>query len=73
MIAVGEQTGKLGDTLLKVSTRQERLLLQSIERLTAIIQPVVIICIAGLVGVVAYAVFSGIFQTISGLQTQAGG
>jgi len=73
MIAVGEQTGKLGETLMKVSQRQERLLLQSIERLTAIVQPIVIIFIAGLVGIVAYAVFSGIFQTISGLQNQAGG
>jgi len=73
MIAIGEQTGRLGETLLKVSQRQERLLIQSIERPTAIVQPVVIIVIAGLVGVVAYAVFSGIFQTISGLQTKAGG
>jgi type II secretory pathway component PulF len=71
MIAVGEQTGDLGPALLKISQRNERLLLQSIERLTSLVQPAVIIFIAGIVLLVAYSIFSGIFSTISGMRMRA--
>jgi type II secretory pathway component PulF len=68
MVSIGEQTGDMGAALEKISARYERELTVRIQRLTALIQPVIIVIMALLVGVVAYAMISGIFQTISGLR-----
>ncbi|MDR1146079.1 MAG: type II secretion system F family protein [Verrucomicrobiales bacterium] len=68
MVAIGEQTGDMAAALEKVAARYERELTVRIQRLTALIQPVIIVVMALLVGVVAYAMISGIFQTISGLR-----
>jgi general secretion pathway protein F len=38
------------------------------QRLTALIQPVVIFVMAGMVGVIAYSIINGIFDAVSGLQ-----
>ncbi len=68
MVSVGEQTGDMGTALGKVAVRYDRELSRRIHRLTALIQPTIIVIIALIVGVVAYAMISGIFQTISGLR-----
>ncbi|NJK91123.1 MAG: type II secretion system F family protein [Blastochloris sp.] len=68
MVSVGEQTGDMGAALEKVAIRYDRELTRRILRLTALIQPVIIVCMALMVGLVAYAMISGIFQTISGLR-----
>jgi type II secretory pathway component PulF len=68
LVAIGEQTGDMAAALEKVAARYERELTVRIQRLTALIQPVIIVVMALLVGVVAYAMISGIFQTISGLR-----
>jgi len=68
IIAVGEQTGDLGTALTKIAERNEKQLTQSIERLTSFIQPIIIVFIALLVGVVVYAIFTGIFESMSGLR-----
>ncbi len=70
MVAVGEQTGDLATSLEKTGTRYDKELTKKIARLTALIQPVVIFIMAGLVGVVAYSIITGIFQAISGLRTR---
>jgi type II secretory pathway component PulF len=68
MVSVGEQTGDMGTALEKVAIRYDRELSRRIQRLTALIQPTIIMCMALMVGLVAYAMISGIFQTISGLR-----
>lgn len=68
MVSVGEQTGDMGAALEKVAMRYDKELSRRILKLTALIQPVIIICMALMVGLVAYAMISGIFQTISGLR-----
>ncbi len=69
MVAVGEQTGDLATSLEKTGNRYDKELSKKIQRLTAMIQPVIIFVMAVLVGVVAYSIITGIFQAISGLRT----
>ena len=68
MIAVGEQTGDLAKALERVGRRYNKELNLKIQRLTALIQPVVILVMAGMVGVIAYSIINGIFDAVSGLR-----
>jgi type II secretory pathway component PulF len=68
MIAVGEQTGDLAKALDKVGQKYDKELNLKMQRLTALIQPVVIFVMAGMVGVIAYSIINGIFDAVSGLQ-----
>jgi type II secretory pathway component PulF len=70
MIAVGEQTGDLAQALGRVGRRYDKELNIKIQRLTALVQPVVILVMAGMVGVVAYSIINGIFDAVSGLRPQ---
>jgi general secretion pathway protein F/type IV pilus assembly protein PilC len=71
MIAVGEQTGHLGAALEKVATRYDKELDKRIKRMTAMITPVVLVIMAVIVGGVAYAVVTSIFQSMAGLRGRA--
>jgi type II secretory pathway component PulF len=68
MIAVGEQTGDLSQALERIGRRYDKELNVSIQRLTSLIQPVVILVMAGMVGLIAYSIINGIFDAISGLR-----
>lgn len=68
MIAVGEETGQLPSALEKISKRYDKELNQNIGRLTALIQPTVVIVMALIVGVVAFSMMSGIFQAVSSIR-----
>jgi len=68
MIAVGEQTGDLAKALDKVGQKYDKELNLKMQRLTSLIQPVVIFVMAGMVGVIAYSIINGIFDAVSGLQ-----
>ena len=70
MVAVGEQTGDLGTALERVAIRYDKELNVRIQRLTAMVQPAVIVAMALLVGLVAYSMVTGIFQAVSGLKGQ---
>jgi general secretion pathway protein F len=70
MVSVGEQTGDIAAAMEKVALRYDRDLTIKIQRLTALIQPTIIVIMALIVGLVAYAMISGIFQTISGLKVR---
>jgi type II secretory pathway component PulF len=70
MIAVGEQTGDLAKALERVGRRYDKELNIKIQRLTALVQPVVILVMAGMVGVIAYSIINGIFDAVSGLRPQ---
>ncbi len=67
MVAVGEQTGKIGEALSRAAERFDRELSKKVEKVSAIVQPAVVCAMAGLVGVMAYIMITSIFQTISGL------
>jgi type II secretory pathway component PulF len=69
-VAVGEQTGDLAKALDKVGTKYEKELNLRIQRLTSMVQPVIILLMAGMVGVIAYSIINGIFDAVSGLQTR---
>jgi type II secretory pathway component PulF len=68
MIAVGEQTGDLAQALERIGRRYDKELNISIQRLTSLIQPVVILIMAAMVGLIAYSIINGIFDAISGLR-----
>jgi len=68
MVAVGEQTGDLAKALDKVGQKYDKELNLKIQRLTALVQPVVIFVMAGMVGIIAYSIINGIFDAVSGLQ-----
>jgi type II secretory pathway component PulF len=70
MIAVGEQTGDLAQALERVGRRYDKELNIKIQRLTALVQPVVILVMAAMVGVIAYSIINGIFDAVSGLRPQ---
>jgi type II secretory pathway component PulF len=70
MIAVGEQTGDLAKALERVGRRYDKELNLKIQRLTAMVQPVVILVMAAMVGVIAYSIINGIFDAVSGLRPQ---
>lgn len=67
MVTVGEQTGDLSKALDKVGRRYDKELNIRIQRLTALIQPVIIFVMAGMVGLIAYSIVNGIFDAVSGL------
>ena len=68
MVVVGEQTGDLPMALEKAGARYDKELNLAIATLTSMIQPAVIVVMAGVVGVVAYSMMGGIFQAVSGLR-----
>jgi len=67
IVQVGETTGDLGAALERSAKSYDKQLSVVIERVTALIQPMVIVMVAGFVGLVAYSMITGIMQTVSGL------
>jgi len=64
MVSVGEQTGQLSRSLRVTAERYDRELTSKIEAISAIIQPVIIIVMAVVVGTMAYFMISVIYDTI---------
>jgi type II secretory pathway component PulF len=67
MIAVGEQTGKIDQSLRRSAERYDKELDKDLQRIMALIMPTVLIIMAGLIGTMAYLMITAIFQTISNL------
>ncbi len=67
MISVGEQTGKIDHSLRRAAERYDKELDKSLQRIMALVMPVVLIIMAGLIGTMAYLMITAIFQTISNL------
>ncbi len=67
IIMVGETTGDLGSALERSAKSYDKQLSVVIERVTALIQPMVILMVALFVGLVAYSMITGILTTVSGL------
>ena len=66
MVAVGEKSGELEQMLKNISDNLEASTDVVIERLSAAVEPVIIIVMATIVGVIAYATISPILEVTSG-------
>ncbi len=65
MISVGEQTGKIDQSLRRAAERYDRELDKSLQRIMALVMPTILIIMAGLIGTMAYLMITSIFQTMS--------
>jgi len=67
-IKIGEQTGKLDESLLRISEYYEREVDQMVKTLTTLLEPVIMIILAIGVGFLVFAVITPIYSAISSLQ-----
>lgn len=65
MISVGEQTGKIDQSLRRAAERYDKELDKDLQRIMALVMPVVLIIMATLIGTMAYLMITSIFQTMS--------
>ncbi len=70
MVRIGEHTGDIANSLRRTADRCGRDLSKSLEKAMALMQPLIILIMAGLVGVMAYMMISVIFETVSSLRTR---
>ena len=68
MVGVGEQTGDITMSLEKTAERYDKELGRKIEALSALIQPVIVVAMAIIVGIMAYMMITVIFDTIGGME-----
>lgn len=68
MVSVGEQTGRLPETMENIANVYERELDRRIKMITALIPPAIILVVAIVVGVVVFGILSAVFSVTSGLQ-----
>jgi type II secretory pathway component PulF len=50
--------------------RFDRELSKKVDKLTAMAQPLIVVLMAGMVGIMAYLMITSIFQTITSIQTK---
>lgn len=68
MVKVGEQTGKLDESLLKASEYYEREVEQSVKTLTVLMEPIIMVILAIGVGFLIFAVITPIYNLLSEIQ-----
>ena len=68
MIIVGEQTGDLPMALERAASRYDKELQKKIDKVTALIQPVIIVVMAVIVGTMAYMMITVILESIAGMK-----
>ena len=62
MVSAGEQSGKLGDMLLKIAHSYENEISSRLVVITSLLEPIMILLLGGLVGFVVLAVLLPIFE-----------
>ena len=70
MIDVGEETGKLPDMLLKIADVYDDEVDNSVAALTSMLEPIMIVFLALIVGTIVLALFTPLISIITGLQQQ---
>jgi type IV pilus assembly protein PilC len=70
MIDVGEETGKLPDMLLKIADVYDDEVDNAVAALTSMLEPIMIVFLALIVGTIVLALFTPLISIISGLQQQ---
>jgi type II secretory pathway component PulF len=68
MMAVGEQTGHFGQTMMTIADVYERELDRTVTITSSLIAPVIIVIIAIVVGFVVYSILSAVFSMTQSLQ-----
>jgi type II secretory pathway component PulF len=68
MVRVGEQTGELSEALQKAGTRFESHLSKAMDRATALLQPVIILVMASMVGTMAWMMINVVWATLNNLK-----
>ena len=68
MMAVGEQTGHFAKTMQTIADVYERELDRTVNIISALIPPVIIVLIAVVVGFVVYSILSAVFEMTHSLQ-----
>jgi type IV pilus assembly protein PilC len=67
MVAIGEETGALDNMLNKVADYYEREVDEAVEQLTAALEPIMIIFLGAIVGLIVAGMFLPMFQIIGTL------
>ncbi|MBW8002105.1 MAG: type II secretion system F family protein [Planctomycetes bacterium] len=62
MVKAGEKSGRLGDVCLKISNFYEKKFESSIRILTAMVEPLMIVVLGGIIGTIAIALLLPIFK-----------
>lgn len=70
MVRIGEHTGDISGTLRRAADRCGRELEKSLEKLMAMLQPMIILVMAALVGVMAYMMITIIYDTVATLNSR---
>jgi type IV pilus assembly protein PilC len=65
MIKIGEETGLMDQSMNTVGELHEKVLINKIAKMTAMIEPALIICLGGLVGYVAWGLVAGMLAMTS--------
>ncbi len=68
MISVGEETGKLGNMLNKIADYYDVSIEYSVKKLTTLIEPIFIIIMGGVVGLIMAAMLLPIFDMVKTIQ-----
>jgi type IV pilus assembly protein PilC len=71
MIDVGEETGQLPEMLLKIADVYDDEVDNSVAALTSLLEPIMIVLLALIVGTIVIALFMPLISIISGLQQQS--
>jgi len=71
MIDVGEETGQLPEMLLKIADVYDDEVDNSVAALTSLLEPMMIVFLAAIVGTIVVALFLPLISIISGLQQQS--
>lgn len=72
MMAVGEQTGHFAQTMQTIADIYERELDRTVNTISTLIPPVIIVLIALVVGLVVYSILSAVFEMTHSLQVRPG-
>ena len=70
MVDVGEETGKLPDMLLKIADVYDDEVDNAVAAITSMLEPIMIVFLALIVGTIVLALFTPLISIITGLQQQ---
>ncbi|MGA3171169.1 MAG: type II secretion system F family protein [Chthoniobacteraceae bacterium] len=73
MIDVGEETGQLPEMLLKIAEVYDDEVDNAVSGLTSLLEPIMIVILAVIVGTIVIALFMPLISIIQGMQSQTGG
>lgn len=73
MIDVGEETGQLPEMLLKIAEVYDDEVDNAVTGLTSLLEPIMIVLLAFIVGTIVVALFMPLISIIQGMQSSSGG